>query len=274
MRTIQDSNRALYWFDNLSDLVAYIDNTTPTWPYRESSREQASRSWDLNAGYEGALAMARTGWLEGAQRAQEALAALPPASPAPAYKNDFYGHMPHVPRFCAGAPDNMIRHTNPPRAGWSKVLTLVVPLAANCDTNAEYMANYGLGLAQYVNQLETDGVRVEVLAAISLEISGKRVAFSWRFKEADQYLDLCALAFSVGHPAMFRRLGFSLIERCTARPIRSYGKARDTCLSDLIDAPLGAVILNGVKDANTIAKTPELALAAIGAEIEKAMEQA
>lgn len=273
-RIERSDKRARYWFESLAELARYLDNTPKTWHSNSSTGNAATRSWDLGAGYEKAWELARYGWLEGAQQAQEALKAFTPTTPAPDTKTDFYGHMPHVPRFCAGAPDCMVRKIRTPQAGAGKVLTLIVPVNATARVDAKYMRNFGLGIAQYINQLETDGIRVEVFGAFCSSISGWRVSHIWRVKRADQPLDLAVLAFAIGHPAMFRRLGFALRERCAAPQDWAYGQSVPVRADDAINAPAGAVVLNGMIDADRHARTPQTALAYITQAIDKAMEAA
>lgn len=269
---------ARYWFESLAELERYLEIAPRTWKHLHSSNKPSpSNTWDLGASYSDAARLARDGWLEGARDAQDTLKTMPPQTPAPAMRNDFYGHMPHVARYCAGAPDNMIRHANPPRHGTGATLTIAVAITANWRTNARYMRNFGLGIARYVNQLEMDGTRCEIIGVISTHKTGDythwNTAHAWRIKYADQPLDLAVLAFAIGHPAMFRRLGFALLERCAAPPASNYGVSRDTRLSDVINIAPGAVVLNGMKDANTHATTPEKALAYVSAQIEKAIEE-
>lgn len=259
-------------FSSLADLQNYIATAPKKWSLSNSVDHYLDMDWDLRLGYTGAMELARDGWLEGAKRAQDALKAFTPATPAPDSKVDFYGHMPHVPRFCAGAPDSMIRHTTKPQFGNGKVLTLYVPVNATADVDAPNMANFGLGVAQYINQLETDGTRVELFGAMcSLLHDKNRLAHTWRVKSADQPLDLAVLAFSIGHPAMFRRLGFALRERSSVRQASNYGCSVSLRMSDIINPPAGAVILNGMKEANTTASTPAKALEYIGRQIERAI---
>lgn len=275
------AKRAAYHFDSALEMSEWIDRTPKTWTNADSSHaEGCDYRWDLNAGYDGACELARLGWIEGAERAQEALKAFAPQTPKPDTRTDVYGFRPHVPRFCAGAPDSMIRHTNVAENGSGRVLSLIVPINASAATDARYMANFGVGVAQYVNQLETDGTRVEVIGCFvnswdrPSERSERdwRVTFSWVIKNADQPLDLAVMAFSVGHPAMFRRIGFALLERCAAPYHYAYAYSANAKAEDIINAPPGAVVLNGMKDANTCAKTPEKALEFIRAQIEKAIE--
>jgi hypothetical protein len=268
---------ALFQFDSLYELEAWIDRTPRVWGADTSERDYghyAQASWDLNAGYAGARALARNGWIEGAQRVQEALKAFTPNTPQPDTKTDVYGFRPHVPRFCAGAPDSMIRHANVATLGCGKVLTLVVPLFLSAFTEAQYASNFGVAVAQYVNQLETDGTRVELIGCFTQkhENSGWHTSHSFTIKNADQPLDLAVVAFALGHPAMFRRIGFALQERSDPVPTDSvYGYPVKPALKYLINPPPGAVILDGMNDANKCARTPEAGLAYVAKKIEKAI---
>jgi hypothetical protein len=133
------------------------------------------------------------------------------------------------------------------------------------------MANFGTAVARYINQLEAENVRVEVIGMIVSNVRGQRVAHSWTLKRASQPLDLAVLSFSIGHPAMFRRLGFALRERSHAPCDPGYGSTVPATAGDLINAPAGVVVLNGMAQASTVAKTPEDALAYISKAIDAAL---
>lgn len=267
---------AKYLFNSMLEVGEYINATPRTWKANQSRDNYASRDWDLGLGYDGAVRLAREGWLEGAERAQDALKSFRAQSPMPDQKVDFFGHMPHVPRYCAGAPDSMFRHTTPPTIGGGKVITLYVAINCNCMQDAEYLANYGVGVAQYINQLENDGMRVELYACTAQQYFGKaygRVSHVIKLKSADQPLDLAVITFAIGHPASFRRIWFALMERSAAREQRGYYEPVRVKPSDILEFPPHAYILNGMLNANTNARTPKQALEHIGAEIERAIEQ-
>lgn len=260
-----------YRFNSLPQLASWLDATPRTWTIRESETNASARDWDLSAGYTGAWQLARDGWIEGAQRLQRALKALPLGTPAPETKFGFYGHKPSVPRYMTGRPDCMVRRVQPPVMGFGRVLTLIVPVNALAGVSAEHMANFGLGVAQYVRQLEMQGTRVELLACVVSKVSGHRLAFSWPVKRSDQPLDLAAVSFAIGHPAMFRRLCFALRERSCVPTDFGYGQSLDAEVSDIINAPVGAIVLNGMQHADRYARTPEKAVEYVERQIEKAM---
>lgn len=273
MQSRIEGKHATYRFDSLRELGTYAgrkDNRT--WRYNSSESDGKSYDWDLKAGYEGAVDMARHGWLDGAKKVQKALKAFTPADAAPDTRTDFYGYRPHVARFCAGAPDCMVRK-NADESGFSKVLTLVVQVNALGFVTAQQMSNFGVAVAQYVNQLEMEGRRVELMACMVSDVMGWCVAHSWTVKNADQPLDLAVVAFAIGHPAMFRRLGFALRERCAAPATPGYGNTKPAKASDIINAPDGAVILTGMTQADIHANTPQAGLAYVEKQIEKLIKE-
>jgi hypothetical protein len=168
----------------------------------------------------------------------------------------------------------MLRPATEAVEGSQQVITLAVAVNAMADTKARHMANYGTAIAKYIDDLEAAGNQVEVIAAIVSEVSGVRCAHSWTVKRAGGTINLATLAFSIGHPAAFRRFGFGLRERLPRELVQEdscYGFSVDLKLSDLINPPHGTIILNGMRNAHSVARTPEAALAAVGEQIEAAM---
>lgn len=267
MRTQQQDKEHKYAFDSLRELEGWISDTKRTWRYNVSRDETPMRSWDLNAGYDEALRMARQGWIDGAQRTQAKLAALNLKQPSPRERNDFYGFRPHVPRYCAGAPDCMIRRANDTGGGQS--LVLYVNVGANSAQEAECMANYGVAIAQYIKQLELEGTRCEVHVISKALVKGHYATVTCKIKSAGQPLDLAVMAFAVGHPAMLRRIVFAVRERSTCPASIGYGASQSCAPSDPIDAPASAVVVNGMTQANAVAQTPEEAFHYLKSEIER-----
>jgi hypothetical protein len=266
-----DMGRARYFFESLAEMGAWIERTPRQWTCKDSVTAFPAQAWDLGAGYDSAVSMAKGGWLEGASRAQEALKTLKALTPEPRNRIDFAGYRPHVQRAIAGDMKSMVRKVKV-RAdnGRGRVLTLIVPVNATAWVGAEAMANFGVAVAQYINQLERDNVRVEVIAAMTSKVSGWRVSACVRIKHASQPLDLAVMAFAIGHPAMFRRLGFAIRERCAAPMDTGYGRTVATREDDVINAPQGAIVLNGMADADEHARTPADGVAYVTRVLDKA----
>lgn len=271
MRYIRTPKSIRYQFASLQELQRWIEDTPRTWSTRSSVRDTPSKSWDLKAGYEGALEYARDGWQQGAATIAQGLARLPAIDNEPDWRYDVAGYLPDVGRFCAGMPDNMV-HFNSDDFGAKPIITLAVPVNALGMVSGEHMSNFGLAIARYVDELEAGGYRVEVHGVICSQLRSDRVCHSWIVKEAHHAMNLASVAFSLGHPAMFRRLGFALRERTPVATVPGYGQSIDVRLSDLIDPTPGTIILNGMKDAASIARTPANALEHVRKQIDRAFE--
>lgn len=259
-----------YTFESLRDFATWLDNAPRTWRLSSSTlldAEHSKHSWALGCDYPQAVKYAANGWLEGAQRPQRALARIAPRQPAKRLRNDYSGFRPHVPRYCAGAPNCMVSKGN--TSGSKPVLHIYVSISTSWRTDAECMANYCIAIAQYVRQLELAGTRCAVYMVSALLYHYARQSFQINVKGADQPLDLSVLAFAIGHPAMLRRLIFAAIERGEAKEQMGYGTPMDVVHSDLTGAPSNVAILNGMKNVNSTSTTPEKAIEAVSREIER-----
>lgn len=267
MRTVFEPKRNRYSFDSLREFGLWIDATEPNWTARQSTSNKPEMSWDLNAGYDGAVQMAKLGWIAGAQRMQGKLKVLQARQPMPRKRVDFVGYTPHVPRYCAGAPDCMIRKQGDNRGG--KSLVLYVDICVSAFQNAEHLANYGTAIAHYVKQLELDGTRCEVHAGATVTLKGIKQTFTVCVKRAGQPLDLAVMAYAVGHTAFFRRLWFAFSERAKAPYQSGYGSISKLALADCISPAATAVVLHGMNRAHECARTPLEAVESVRAEIER-----
>lgn len=278
---------ARYWFDSLPELQRWLQDTPATWRQRDSEQSRARDDWDLSLGWQGALRLARDGDTEGADAIRAMLAdyaaTLPAHDALPSDAHAVAGYHVDVPHYLSGQPDCMIAPAPMPETGRGRVVTLAVSINATADIVAAPMRRYGMALARKVYDLEAAGERVEVIGCFVSEVSGARVSVAWRVKAADRDLDLPALAFAIGHPAMFRRIGFACRERLPFRDVQedfSYGSSKPARLTDLLldgstQAPAYPVaILNGMNRADVLAPTVSDAIRNVGASVDAALSLA
>lgn len=244
-----------YQFESLGDLQRWLTDTPRKWKSDSAKTYSTSNSWDLNLGWEGAVTMARTGWLEGAQRVSKALKAFKAPERAPLETLSVAGYRPCVPAHLAGSPRSMFAKGDN-GAPVKPVVRLVVQVDAAGMVSAESMANIGAAIAQYIKEQEAQGVRVEVWGAMGAVGYKGHAYFSWCVKRAMQPLDLPVLAFSIGHPAMLRRIGFAMLERCDAPEMTGYGGIIEVSPKVMIKPHKNARYLNGMANADSIARTP------------------
>lgn len=284
----RDARLARFWFDSLQDMQRWLEQTPRQWRRDSSVSKPASRDWDLRAGWQGALALAKSGDMDGAQQIRDMLAShartLPPhTAPVPDVAHAVAGWHVDVPHYLTGQPDCMYGPTDCPDTGTAPVITLAVSINATADIDAPEMRRYGMALAHKVAALEADGWRVEIIGCFVSKVSGQRVAVSWRVKSADRDIDLPSLAFSIGHPATFRRLGFACRERTPLVHVReddAYGYSTPARIADLLidgqrEAPgYPVAILNGMNRADSLAPDIASAINNVGASVDAAIELA
>lgn len=171
-----------------------------------------SETWDLDAGWEGALEIARNGWREGARNVRAALATIAgDLILAPPQLADVAGGVLDCAAHVAGAPD-CFDVDDDEAGGRARVIRLLVPLSASGSVPASHLLNRGAAIASVIDALEAGGVSVE-LEIIVTAGDGKHQAASRHFvKRAGDHLNLDALATSIVHPATFRRLHFATLE--------------------------------------------------------------
>lgn len=242
-----DGSRMILFGDDMADVERYLTATPRRWPHNQSVVYDGGSKWDMSLGWEGACRMAREGWSEGARNLAHELDALPaPTNRHADERHDVAGWFPSVPRYVAGLPDHMV--TRGKRVGSPPVVHLVLDMRISAAVNAQEQANFGLAMAAMVDKLEASGRRVELDVVFSSSANNYKWTVGWKVKSARDHLDLSAVAFSLGHPAAFRRIGFALYER-TRREAQSsvygYGGTLTKEELNLINAE-GAFLIEGI----------------------------
>lgn len=259
-------------FESLAEMVQWTRSTPRKWSENTSRTNTRDNSWDLGAGYEGALELAERGW-EAGIRNLAALALTVPNNTITVREMSVAGDFPDVPRYLAGDPFNMVRR------GKQRVpkpaLTICVNTVASAIVTGRELANFGAAIVALVDRLESRGVRVELIGAICANENRGKVSIAWHIKRAEDHLDLAAVAFSLAHPACFRRIGFAAIER-SPRELEQpgYGRPADASPEHLLDAPEDVLCIQGVQGSAGACRTMDGALAFAKAQINRAYADA
>lgn len=240
--------------DDLADAAAWLRVTPRRWKSNTAEatdRIHGGSSWDFGAGWHGALELARDGWSAGAQdlHGRLAVAAPPLRDTSAKWRYDVAGERPDIGRYLGGDPANMMRHGHP--KGHKPVITIVVSVWIAACIRAQQMANFGAAMVQIIDQLEQQSHRVEVKAGV-IAVNFHRTAMMsalWGVKRADEPVDLAALAFSLGHPAASRRIGWAMWERSDAPDdsLYGYGLGPVPSTDDLIDPAPHTYVIPGLR---------------------------
>jgi hypothetical protein len=241
--------------DSLSALVEYTSSEAgkPKGAFANdpSSRSESrkDKTWDLNAGYEGAVEVATNGWADGRKLVEQTLAVLAQSSgQGIPPEDDVAGGVLDVPSFVAGDPCHY--DCDPEDAsGQARIIRIIIPLSVNWAVEANILVNRGAAIASVVDSLEARGQQVEVIAFSGHGTSRGQANVRFTVKQAGEHLSTDRLAAALCHPATFRRLCFAGVEslggltegKFEVDPIRSgYGSPVTSTTLDF--EPAGTIV--------------------------------
>ena len=177
--------------------------------------------WDLGADYAKATELADDGWPEGAELVRKNLSAITAGmvtAPGLASTFDEEGALPDVARYLDSEPDYWVRPVPAPtkRPG----VRIVASVSASCGFGAEGMARRGCAIAILAEVLRMNGYSVSVEAQVAMfDCDSYPVprnvnhVYAIEVMAPGEIMNINKIAFALVHPAMFRRLGFSVREQ-------------------------------------------------------------
>lgn len=207
-------------YDSLSAFVQHLDDTPNPLKGGWCSENDRPYEWNGNLTYKGAKKMALEGWSEKRELVQQTVAKVSAdvmrriEGLVPTLQYRVAGARPSVPRYLAGNPRHMVSYPMVPGSSNQRVVTIVVNGGALGEVQADTMIRRGVAIVALMSCLMQTGRSVEIWAEYSAENhSGADPEIAIRLKASSQTLDIDQLAFSLAHPAMFRRLLFAERER-------------------------------------------------------------
>lgn len=121
------------------------------------------------------------------------------------------GFVPHVPNALLGLPNSMINIKQEPKK--VKAISIIYAITANAGTEAEDFIKSGISLLALINNLELQGIRVNLKIMFNnAYIEDEAVFGTVNVKGYREHLDIQKLCFPIAHPSMFRRIGFKWLE--------------------------------------------------------------
>lgn len=206
-------------YDNIPDLLQYFEE------FKErdgGSTKPPDKSWDMGAGWEGALKLAKTGWKQGTAEIMSKVKEIKnmDCSEKGGFMWDVTGEILDIGSFCAGDPEHWLQ---PMDIDTQPVYRICVNICCSCNVTAKQFANRGAAVIALVDKLQESGGIVEldvVMVDESPEGYGHDKSRSieslelWHHFGASP-LDVDMASFAIGHPAYFRRLSFAAIEVAT-----------------------------------------------------------
>lgn len=206
-------------FDSIGQFLSQIDSRPENDSFK-NGRWLASKKNDTTfcgtASYEEAVQLARYGWTDVLPRIKEKFnASVKSNTNGEIAKRRVYNHVvgyaPNVPNAILGLPQSMINQDKVPQK--VKTVSIVYAPTGLADVSTDTFINAGVVVLNIVNQLELNGVRVQLMIACKdSEKYGVFTNCTVTVKGYREQLDLKMIAFPIANPSMLRRLGFRWIE--------------------------------------------------------------
>lgn len=146
-----------------------------------------------------------------------------PVNPRPRKRNDYIGYAPNIPAYLEGRPKTMHRMVRVPQK--VKTVNLVYNACVNCDVEGETLNKAGTTVFALAYNLERMGYRVKItIIPFCANEGDEKAVVTIGLKDYKDSFDIQKLSFPLASVSMFRRLGFTWIERA---PIKTrWGSAK------------------------------------------------
>ncbi len=214
----------------------YFEDLNKFWNYslqNSNARNKYSRSdsdiiWSGGLTWEQAKFMAIGGWQEGMKEIEKYRAKIVPTITdkvlRPIQVYSIVGNCVDVGSFLANEPECFIAREYEERNYPGKIYKIVVSISFSAAITPETIIQRGAIICALIDAIEYAGHRAEVICNWSVSVGsnepdrqGKNKERGWfevsvNIKKSSQPLDMSDLAFCLAHPAMLRRIMFSVAE--------------------------------------------------------------
>jgi hypothetical protein len=196
--------------------------------YNKSSRDNSNLQWYGGLTWEQAKQMAINGWQGGMKEIEKYHAKITPIITdkvlRPVQVYSMAGYNVDVGSFLANEPECFIAREYEERNYPGKICKIVVSVSFSAAISPETIIQRGAIVCALIDAIEFAGHRVEVICNVALSVGdsheyrqGKHKESGWfevsvNIKKSSQPLDMSDLAFCLAHPAMLRRIMFSVAE--------------------------------------------------------------
>ena len=203
------------WLVECDGLTAFMNAGPRAVSHNDS--ESGSVGFTGTPSYAAAVALLKTGWPAGAERARALSASLAGSlaaadsceRPAPVW--DVSGDDADVSRYLEGEPENMVAWVPEMVPAAGRVVRLLLGGRVAFHVNEEQMKAAAVMVAAAADALESRGVRVEVVVAYAMMWKTTHLEIRHRLKAAEEALDLPRVVAGM-HPSAFRRVCFRWME--------------------------------------------------------------
>lgn len=218
-------NKELY-FDDLHEFWKFSLQESKA--NRKSSRDNNDLKWHGGLTWEQAKNMAISGWREGMVEIEKYRANIIPVITEkvlrPKQVYSVAGYYVDVGSFLANEPESFIAREYEERNYPGRIFKIVCSISFSAAISPETIIQRGAMICALIDAIEFAGHRAEVICNDAMSIGssqyfreGNNKKEGWMeisvvVKKTSQSLEMTDLAFCLAHPAMLRRIMFSVAE--------------------------------------------------------------
>lgn len=218
-------NKELY-FDDLSSFWRYAMQDSNA--YRKSSRENHSLQWSGGLTWEEAKQMAISGWRDGMNEIEKYRAQILPIIAEKVLRpQQIYaiaGYTVDIGNFLANEPECFIAREYEEKNYPGRIYKIVCSISFSAAIKPETIIQRGAMICALIDAIEFAGHRAEVICNDAMSAGdyeeyreGRNKERGWfetsvTVKKSTQPLEMTDLAFCLAHPAMLRKMMFSVCE--------------------------------------------------------------
>ena len=189
---------------------------------QSGSREKSSRTvdnldWYGGASWEEACFLVNHGWEKGTIEVEKYRAVLyknlVEYLPRQSIINAVSGFAVDVGAYLSNAPECFYRREMKESIATAPVVRIVVSLAFSASVKPEVITKRGAMICAMADAIEHSGYSVEIVGNEACESKGERSEINIILKQSTQALNVPTIAFCLAHPAMLRRMLFSVEEK-------------------------------------------------------------
>lgn len=214
----------------------YFEDLSEFWLYSfressariKSSRRESDKDWFGGVSWSKAKILAKKGWDEGLVEIEKYRARIIPKitdkvlRPMPVYA--VAGYNVDVGTFLSNNPECFLTREFEERNYPGRIFKIVCSISFSASITPETIIQRGAMVCALVDAIEYAGHRAEVISNVAFSgwdseeaRLGKNKTYGWFevsvvVKKASQPLEMSDLAFCLAHPAMLRRMMFSVAE--------------------------------------------------------------
>lgn len=218
-------NKELY-FEDLSSFWRYAMQDSNA--YRKSSRENHSLQWSGGLTWEEAKQMAISGWRDGMNEIEKYRAQILPIIAEKVLRpQQIYaiaGYTVDIGNFLANEPECFIAREYEEKNYPGRIYKIVCSISFSAAIKPETIIQRGAMICALIDAIEFAGHRAEVICNDAMSAGdyeeyreGRNKERGWfetsvTVKKSTQPLEMTDLAFCLAHPAMLRKMMFSVCE--------------------------------------------------------------